>query len=60
LSARFQPQILKHVVGFVKFTRVEAFEIAEVSRIVPVFVFGQMRHTFGDPSTLMRHAPRVL
>ena len=59
-AARFEPQILEHIVGFVKFTGVEALEVAEVTRIVALFVFGQMRHAFGDPSTLMRHAARVL
>ena len=56
----FQPQILEYIVGFVKFTGVEALEVAEISCIVALIVFGQMRHAFGDPSTLMRHAPRVL
>lgn len=56
----FQPQILEHIVGFVKFARIEALEVAEVTRILTLIVFGQMRHAFGDPSTLMRHAPRVL
>ena len=60
LSARFEPQILEHIVSFVKFAGVEALKVAEETRIVAVFVFGQMRHAFGDPSTLMRHAPRVL
>lgn len=59
-TACFEPQILKHIVGFVKFTGIEALEVAKVTRIMALFVFGQMRHAVGDPSTLMRHAPRIL
>ncbi len=56
----FQPQILEHIVRFVKFTGIEALKVAEVSRIVALIVSGQMRHAFCNPSTLMRHAPIVL
>jgi hypothetical protein len=59
-AAGFEPQILEHIVGFVKFAGIEALKVAEETRIAPVFVLGQMRHAVSDPSTLMRHAPRVL
>ena len=54
LAAGFQPQILEHVVGGIKVAGIEAFEETEVARITRPA--REMRHTFADPSALVRHA----
>ena len=58
LTAGLQPEILEHIMRFVKIAGIEALEIAKVSRIMGSP--RQMRHPFRYPSALVRHAPSIL
>ena len=44
LPARFQPQILQHIMRLVKFAGIEAFEVAKITRIMRST--GPMRYAF--------------
>ena len=58
LAAGFQPEIFQHIMSLVELPGIEALKVAEVTRIAALP--GQMRDAIGDPSTLVRHAPRIL
>ena len=44
LPARFQPQILQHIMRLVKLAGIEAFKVAKITRIM--LPTGPMRHAF--------------
>ena len=58
LPARLQPQILQHIVGLIKIAGIEAFEVAEITRIMNSPC--QMRDSFRNPPAFVRHSFTVL